>query len=258
MNNQLSIKKITELLSNANSLSDSIFNEYQLDSRKGVQLALKRRKKHLLKIHDEKVDFHKRLRYENHFWNNGIKYVAGVDEVGRGPLAGPVVTAAVILPNDFELYEVNDSKKLSPKKRLELSELIKQNALYYNIGIASNKIIDQINIYEATRSAMKDAIDGLSVTPKEIIVDAMNIDVPIHQTRLIKGDAKSASVSAASIIAKVYRDNLMDEYNNQYPEYDFNHNSGYGTKNHLYALKKYGATPIHRKTFKPVSDIIGD
>lgn len=255
MNNKLSINDFKKLLSKVTTLSDDIFNDYKNDSRKGIQVALKQRINQLNYLEKSKMDFQKRLKYENHFWNEGINYIAGVDEVGRGPLAGPVVTAAVVLPHDFNVYEVNDSKKLSPKKRLELSKMIKQKALYYSIGIASNKIIDKINIYEATRVAMKDAINNLDINPEIVIVDAMNIDIPNKQVRLIKGDAKSASVSAASILAKVYRDHLMDEYSKKYPEYDFNHNAGYGTKKHLQALSEYGATPIHRKSFKPVLDL---
>ncbi|WP_105956064.1 ribonuclease HII [Apilactobacillus quenuiae] len=255
MNNKLSINDFKKVVDKVTTLSDGIFNEYKDDSRKGIQVALNHRINQLRKLKKDKSDFQKRLKYEKYFWNEGIEYIAGVDEVGRGPLAGPVVTAAVVLPHDFDAYEVNDSKKLSPKKRLELSKIIKQKALYYSIGVASNKIIDKINIYEATRLAMKDAVNDLDVEPKIVIVDAMNIDIPNKQVRLIKGDAKSASVSAASILAKVYRDHLMDEYDKKYPEYDFIHNAGYGTKKHLKALSKYGATPIHRKSFKPVLDL---
>lgn len=251
-----SIKDIKESFKKVNSLDDSLFTKYKDDARKGVQQLLKRKIREIKKCQQEKNNFQKRLQYEHRFWKNGVNYIAGIDEVGRGPLAGPVVTAAVILPHDFNLYEVNDSKQLSPHKRLELSKKIKENCIEYHIGVADNKLIDDINIYEATKLAMKDAVLGLSNTPDQIIVDAMDIDVNIPQLKLIKGDAKSASVSAASILAKVYRDNLMDEYAKQYPEYDFEHNAGYGTKKHLDALNKYGATPIHRKSFKPVCDFL--
>lgn len=149
--------------------------------------------------------FQERLRYERHFWENGIEFVAGVDEVGRGPLAGPVVTGAVILPHDFDIPLVNDSKQLTHAERERLFPLILEQAVSVSIGVASSQLIDDINIYEATRVAMKQVVERLSVQPQQIIVDAMQIDVPIQQTRLIKGDAKSASVSAASIVAKVYR-----------------------------------------------------
>lgn len=198
--------------------------------------------------------FHRRFKYEQQFWRQGIQTVAGVDEVGRGPLAGPVVACAVILPQDFDLVAVNDSKQLTPSIRKALAPQIKREAIAVGMGVVDNRVIDQINIYEATRVAMKQAVQELAPMPEEIIVDAMNIDVPIHQTRLIKGDAKSISVSAASILAKVYRDHLMDDFALKYPEYDFTHNAGYGTAKHLAALKKYGATPIHRKTFAPVKN----
>jgi ribonuclease HII len=251
-----SINEIRLALNNVNSLDDELLRRYSDDARKGVRRLIDRKIKQLHQQKDKIQAFQKRLKYEHQFWNNNVNLVAGVDEVGRGPLAGPVVAAAVILPHDFSVYEVNDSKKLSPKKRLSLSEQIKNQAIAYSFGIASNKLIDKINIYEATRIAMKDAILGLKYQPNHIIVDAMDIDVPLPQLKLIKGDSKSASVSAASIIAKVYRDTLMDEYALQYPEYDFDHNAGYGTKKHLLALKEYGATPIHRISFKPVSDML--
>lgn len=250
-----SINEIKLALKNVNSLDDKLLQIYYDDERKGVRQLVNRKIKRLRQQRDEIHAFQERLKYEHQFWNSNVNLVAGVDEVGRGPLAGPVVAAAVILPRNFSLYTVNDSKKLSPKKRLALSKQIKKQSLAYSFGVVSNKLIDKINIYEATRVAMKDAILGLKEQPNHIIVDAMDIDVPIPQLKLIKGDAKSASVSAASIIAKVYRDALMDEYALQYPEYDFDHNAGYGTKKHLLALKEYGATPIHRTSFKPVSDI---
>nr|WP_252903779.1 ribonuclease HII [Secundilactobacillus oryzae] len=197
--------------------------------------------------------FQERLRYERHFWENGIEFVAGVDEVGRGPLAGPVVTGAVILPHDFDIPLVNDSKQLTHAERERLFPLILEQAVSVSIGVASSQLIDDINIYEATRVAMKQVVERLSVQPQQIIVDAMQIDVPIQQTRLIKGDAKSASVSAASIVAKVYRDHLMALYDVIYPGYAFAANAGYGTKDHLSGLASLGVTPIHRKSFSPVS-----
>ena len=251
-----SIKDIKEILKSVDDLNSKLLQKYQDDSRVGVQKLITQRVKQIEKRNHEIEEFHQRLKYEHEFWNEGINVIAGVDEVGRGPLAGPVVTCAVVLPHDFDVYEVNDSKQLSEKKRYELAEQIKAKAIDYSYGIADNKLIDDINIYEATRVAMKEAVLGLKELPQEIIVDAMQIDVDIHQLKLIKGDAKSASVSAASILAKTYRDDLMKQYDKQYPEYDFANNAGYGTKNHLDALHKYGATPIHRRSFKPVSDLL--
>lgn len=180
--------------------------------------------------------------------------VAGVDEVGRGPLAGPVVTAAVILPHNFDLIDVNDSKKLSPKKRKTLFPQILAKAVSVSVGLANNDVIDRINIYEADRLAMAHAVQGLKVKPDALLVDAMNVPLNIPQIKLIHGDAKSNSIAAASIVAKVFRDNLMDAYGKVYPEYDFKHNAGYGTREHMEALKKYGPTPIHRRSFAPVSE----
>lgn len=251
-----SIKDIKEILKSVDDINSKILQKYKDDSRVGVQKLITQRVKRIEKRNHEIEEFHQRLKYEHEFWNEGINVIAGVDEVGRGPLAGPVVTCAVVLPHDFDVYEVNDSKQLSEKKRYELADQIKAKSIDYSYGIADNKLIDDINIYEATRVAMKEAVLGLKELPQEIIVDAMQIDVDIHQLKLIKGDAKSASVSAASILAKTYRDDLMKQYDQQYPEYDFANNAGYGTKKHLDALHKYGATPIHRRSFRPVSDLL--
>lgn len=251
-----SIKDIKEILKSVDDINSELLQKYKDDSRVGVQKLITQRVKRIEKINHEIEEFHQRLKYEHEFWNEGINVIAGVDEVGRGPLAGPVVTCAVVLPHDFDVYEVNDSKQLSEKKRYELADQIKAKSIDYSYGIADNKLIDDINIYEATRVAMKEAVLGLKELPQEIIVDAMQIDVDIQQLKLIKGDAKSASVSAASILAKTYRDDLMKQYDKQYPEYDFVNNAGYGTKKHLDALHKYGATPIHRRSFKPVSDLL--
>ncbi|TMS99180.1 ribonuclease HII [Apilactobacillus kunkeei] len=251
-----SIKDIKEILKSVDDINSELLQKYKDDSRVGVQKLITQRVKQIEKRNHEIEEFNKRLKYEHEFWHEGINVIAGVDEVGRGPLAGPVVTCAVVLPHDFDVYEVNDSKQLSEKKRYELADQIKAKSIDYSYGIADNKLIDDINIYEATRVAMKEAVLGLKELPQEIIVDAMQIDVDIQQLKLIKGDAKSASVSAASILAKTYRDDLMKQYDQQYPEYDFANNAGYGTKKHLDALHKYGATPIHRRSFKPVSDLL--
>lgn len=158
------------------------------------------------------------------------------------------------MPHDFDLIDVNDSKKLSPKKRQALFPKILEKAISVSVGLANNDVIDRINIYEADRVAMAHAVQGLKVKPNALLVDAMNVPLNIPQVKLIHGDAKSNSIAAASIVAKVFRDNLMDAYGELYPEYDFKHNAGYGTREHMEALKKYGPTPIHRRSFAPVSE----
>lgn len=194
--------------------------------------------------------------YENELYNKGIKYIAGIDEVGRGPLVGPVVTAAVILPKDFYDERINDSKKLTEKKREMLYDVIMENAISVGIGMSSEKVIDEINILEATKKAMLEAINNLSVKPDYLLIDAVKLNSDIPQLSIIKGDAKSESIAAASIIAKVTRDRMMIELDKKHPEYDFKHNKGYGTKKHIEALYKYGALKEHRKTFEPVSSIL--
>ena len=219
----------------------------------GVQKLIVSYRKKQAKLLAKKEAFLERFSYEKQFWQKG-ELVAGVDEVGRGPLAGPVVTAAVIIDHNFDLLEVNDSKKLSPEKRLQLYPKILSEAASVGIGVKSAAVIDQINIYEADRQAMAQAVKALDVKPDALLVDAMNVPIDIPQIELIKGDAKSNSIAAASIVAKVFRDKLMDDYDKIYPQYGFPRNAGYGTKEHVEALKKYGPTPIHRKTFAPVSD----
>jgi ribonuclease HII len=194
--------------------------------------------------------------YENELYNKGIKYIAGIDEVGRGPLVGSVVTAAVILPKDFYDERINDSKKLTEKKRELLYDVIMENALSVGIGIRTNEDIDRINILEATKEAMIEAVNNLSIKPEHLLIDAVKLDIDIPQTSIIKGDAKSISIAAASIIAKVTRDRMLIELDKLHPEYDFKHNKGYGTKKHIEALMKYGPVKEHRKSFEPVKSIL--
>ena len=198
---------------------------------------------------------------ERSLLEKGKKYIVGVDEVGRGPLAGPVVCAAVIMPLDKELLieGVDDSKKLSEKKRETLALLIKERALAYTVYEVSEKIIDEINILEATKLGMKRAIESLSITPDVVLTDGnMTIDIPFEQHSVIGGDALSYSIGAASIIAKVTRDREMVELDRQYPQYGFARHKGYGTVEHLDALKKYGPSPVHRKSFRPVYELLPD
>jgi ribonuclease HII len=193
-------------------------------------------------------------KYEKDLIEKGIKLIAGVDEVGRGPLIGPVVAAAVILPENFTLEGLTDSKKLSEKKREQFYEIIKKEAIAIGVGIISEKRIDEINIYEATKEAMKEAINNLNVKPEHILIDAMPLDLDIPTTSIIKGDLLSISISAASVIAKVTRDHMLYEIDEQFPMYDLKNNKGYGTKKHLEAIKQYGITKYHRLSYKPVFD----
>lgn len=194
--------------------------------------------------------------YEEELNSKGINLIAGIDEVGRGPLIGSVVAAAVILPSGFYMSEINDSKKLSEKKREELYPIIMEKAISVGIGVVDSETIDKVNILNATKMAMKMAINNLSVKPEHVLIDAVKLDIDIPYTAIIKGDAKSESIAAASIVAKVYRDNMMKELDKEYPMYDFKSNKGYGTKKHIEAIKKYGVLKEHRKTFKPVSDYV--
>lgn len=246
------IAEIKSLLSEA-PISQKLLQELENDTRKGVQIALKSYKNNILKIQQLKLDFLERKKYEIPLWQQN-KIVAGVDEVGRGPLAGPVVTAAVILPEDNTLFEVNDSKQLSEKKRRQYFNDICHQAMDIAIGIGSPEMIDTENIYHATELTMRSAINNLNIKPDHILVDAMTIPVNIAQTKIIKGDANSVSIAAASIVAKEIRDDLMKMYDQMYPGYDFSNNAGYGTKKHLLGLDTLGVSPIHRKSFSPVKN----
>lgn len=193
-------------------------------------------------------------RYERKLKEEGIKLIAGVDEVGRGPLVGPVVAACVVLPDDYKLDGLTDSKKLSEKKRNYYYELINEQALGIGVGIISEKVIDEINIYEATKLAMKEAINNCLKQCKieHILIDAMPLELDIPTTSIIKGDLKSITISAASVIAKVTRDKMLYDLDKKYPMYDFKNNVGYPTKKHLRAIDEYGIIPEHRKSYGPV------
>ena len=191
-----------------------------------------------------------KLEYERRLLNEGYKYICGVDEVGRGPLAGPVVCAAVIMPLDKLVEGVDDSKKIGKKKREIIAEKILDCAVACRICRVEREIIDEINILQATRLCMKNAVEELSVKPDFVLTDGnMTLDISLPQTSIIKGDAKSYTIGAASIVAKVYRDNIMKEYAALYPQYGFETNAGYGSRSHIEAIEKYGLTPIHRRSF---------
>ena len=208
-----------------------------------------REAKKALKLAQEKERIENMCVYEKEY--EAFSYICGIDEAGRGPLAGPVVAGAVILPKGKRILYVNDSKKLSEKKRDELFDVIKkEEALSYGIGIVSPERIDEINILQATYEAMHEAVNKLSVKPDILLNDAVTIPgIDVKQIPIIKGDAKSLSIASASILAKVTRDRLMTEYDSLYPEYGFARHKGYGTKVHIEAIKEYGPCPIHRRTF---------
>ena len=252
------IKEIKERLATIDDLDHPLFEELILDGRAGVQAAISKRKRELQKQVDEDLRLEKMLAYEKELYAQGIDLIAGVDEVGRGPLAGPVVAAAVILPKACKIPGLNDSKKIPKSKHKEIYEAVLQNAISIGIGIKDNQVIDQVNIYEATKLAMMEAIGQLEPQPQHLLIDAMKLDLPIPQTSIIKGDANSLSIAAASIVAKVTRDQMMEEFDCEYPGYDFTQNAGYGTANHLAGLDKLGVTPIHRRSFEPVKSMCED
>ena len=252
------IKEIKERLAMIDELDHPLFEELILDGRAGVQAAISKRKRELQKQVDEDLRLEKMLAYEKELYTQGIDLIAGVDEVGRGPLAGPVVAAAVILPENCKIPGLNDSKKIPKSKHKEIYEAVLQNAIAIGIGVKDNQVIDQVNIYEATKLAMMEAIGQLDPQPQHLLIDAMKLDLPIPQTSIIKGDANSLSIAAASIVAKVTRDQMMEEFDCEYPGYDFTQNAGYGTANHLAGLDKLGVTPIHRRSFEPVKSMCED
>ncbi len=223
-------------------------NRFETDERSGVQKLVASAVKRMEALEKEKQRIRELQKYEREYRN--YQYICGIDEVGRGPLAGPVVAGAVILPKDCDILYINDSKQLSEKKREELYDVIMEKAICCGIGYASPERIDEINILQATYEAMRQAIASLPIQPDLLLNDAVNIPLlNIKQIPIIKGDAKSISIGAASIIAKVTRDRLMADYAKVYPDYDFAGNKGYGSAAHIKALKKYGPTPIHRKSF---------
>ena len=252
------IKEIKEQLAGIQRLDDPLLTELEQDSRSGVIQAIAKRKKEIQKRLDEGERLEGMLAYEKELYTQGIQLIAGVDEVGRGPLAGPVVAAAVILPKACKIPGLNDSKKIPKSKHKEIYEAVLQNAIAIGIGVKDNHVIDQVNIYEATKLAMMEAIGQLEPQPQHLLIDAMRLDLPIPQTSIIKGDANSLSIAAASIVAKVTRDQMMEEFDREYPGYDFAQNAGYGTAKHLAGLDKLGVTPIHRRSFEPVKSICED
>ncbi|MFB1049589.1 ribonuclease HII [Paraliobacillus sp. JSM ZJ581] len=239
-------------------LTETMLTEQQLqllkkDNRKGVQRAIEQYYKRIDQEQKLRSEYNEMMTYERKCYAQGKKYVVGIDEVGRGPLAGPVVAAAVILDPKSYFPGINDSKKMSRQKRESFYYQIQKEAISYSFGIIDNEIIDQINIYQATIQAMKQAVETLSIQPDHLLIDAMDLaDLPYSTDSIIKGDQKSVSIAAASILAKVKRDDMMSKLHNQFPNYKFNQNQGYGTKAHLEALEQYGITPYHRQSFAPM------
>ena len=212
--------------------------------------------KSIIKKMELYLDCQDTYQYERKLREEGITYIGGVDEVGRGPLVGPVVAACCILPETFHLEGLTDSKKLSEKKRDYYFEEIKHQAISYGIGIVDEKRIDEVNIYEATKEAMIQAINNCHIKPEHVLTDAMKLEIDIPITPIIKGDLRSITISAASVLAKVTRDRMLMELDEKYPMYDFKHNVGYPTKKHLEAIKKYGIIKEHRKSYGPVKDYL--
>ncbi|MFV8827131.1 ribonuclease HII [Alkalihalobacterium sp. APHAB7] len=255
---QLTIKQVEQLLfKDETELSEELFTKIKTDDRKGVQKLVNRYEKQLQKEKQLRDMFIDMSSYEVDLRNKGIEWIAGIDEVGRGPLAGPVVCCAVILPKDFYLPGLTDSKKLSKEKRESFYNVILQEAVSVHTSIISAAVIDKVNIYEATKLGMKEAIEGLTVKPQHLLIDAMKLSIPIPQTSIIKGDATSISIAASSVVAKVTRDRYMEELGETYPDYGFERHMGYGTKEHLQAIERYGIIlEEHRMSFSPVKESI--
>ena len=250
------LKEVKEQLAILRDLDDPRWASFEEDSRTGVQAAIRQRRKAILAELAEEERLETLLNYEKSLYARGIELIAGVDEVGRGPLAGPVVAAAVILPKLCKIKGLNDSKKIPKSKHEAIYNQVMKEAVAVGIGMKDNYVIDDVNIYEATKLAMIEAIEKLNPQPEHLLIDAMNLDLPIEQTSIIKGDANSLSIAAASIIAKVTRDKMMADYEQEFPGYAFAKNAGYGTKEHLSGIDKFGVTPIHRRSFEPIKSII--
>ena len=250
-----SISEIEERLLDGHEVDGHFLQILKTDERKGVQQLVMRWQKKREREKQVHAKFLEMNNYEAKLREQGYQFIVGIDEVGRGPLAGPVVAAAVILPEGFYVLGIDDSKKLSEAKREVFFEEITAKAIDFSVGIISAEEIDRINIYEATKKVMLSAVAGLKQTPDFLLIDAMKLDTPYPYEAIIKGDAKSISIAAASIIAKVTRDRMMKELAIQYPGYGFAQNMGYGTKEHLDAIQMVGITPYHRKSFAPIKDM---
>ncbi|WP_019553082.1 ribonuclease HII [Propionispira raffinosivorans] len=249
---KMTIKEIEILVKQKDLMAETI-TALTNDTRSAVQRLFRKWEREQNEI--QRVDA--LYKYEYQFQKQGIEYIAGVDEAGRGPLAGPVFVASVILPIGLYIPKINDSKKISAKVRESIYELLLKEAIAIERSIVDEKTIDRINIYQATINGMYNAILSLKPKPQQVLIDAVPLEqLEIPSLSLIKGDAISASIAAASIVAKVERDHMMDEYDKMYPEYGFAQHKGYGTAQHVAALKKYGPCPIHRRSFEPVKSLV--
>ena len=245
-----SIKDIKQLFEQAEKEQwNALFSQYKTDERAGVQKLITQYENKLLKHKKEQERLYRMLEFERKYGDE-FSCICGIDEAGRGPFAGPVVAGAVILPKGLTIEGLNDSKQVSAKKREELYDEIKEKAVSVGIGMSSPARIDEINILQATYEAMQHAVEDLDVVPDLLLNDAVTIpEMPYRQVPIVKGDAKSVSIAAASVIAKVTRDRLMMQYDKILPEYGFAQNKGYGSQSHIEALKRVGASPIHRRSF---------
>lgn len=249
---KMTIKEMEQVFAQGN-LTEEFLAACRMDTRAAAGKLLRRWERE----QTERARVDALYQYEYEAAQQGMEVVAGVDEAGRGPLAGPVVVVAVILPQGLFLPKLNDSKKLSAKVREELYQKIMDEAVSVGKAVIDEKIIDRINIYQATINGMYDAIFALQPQPQKVLIDAVPLDnLPMPSLSMIKGDAKSASIAAASIIAKVTRDHMMDEYDKKYPEYGFAQHKGYGTAQHVEAIRKYGPCPIHRCSFEPIRSMV--
>lgn len=251
---RMKINEVKELLQG--KPTEEQLQELENDSRAGVQKLLLSYKKRLEKEAEERIRFDKMLSFEKRFYKEGAKYIAGVDEAGRGPLAGPLVIAAVILPQDVFISGLNDSKQISHKKREQLFDAVLEKAIAIEVNIVSVSNIDDLNIYSATQQGMKEVIESLNIKPDIALIDAMPVQSEIIRTAsIVHGDALSASIAAASIIAKVTRDRIMERIDEYHPEYGFAGNKGYGSGAHMQAVLSKGATCWHRRSFEPVKSM---
>ncbi|MCK8827119.1 ribonuclease HII [Natroniella acetigena] len=253
---KLTIKEVKAEVKVLEEISQELIEKLAADSRKGIQKLAQRLVRQKEKRQQTIAKFKRMSQHEDRLRQQGYNLIAGIDEAGRGPLAGPVVAAAVILPEDTLILGVDDSKKLSEKKREELFTLIQEQALGIGVGIIDSQTIDQINILQATYQAMREAIADLERVPDYLLIDAEHLpDTDLAQAAITEGDSNSVSIAAASIIAKVTRDRLLVEYDQQFPEYNLAQHKGYGTQEHIQALEQYGPTSIHRTSFKIVKNL---
>lgn len=250
----MNIQEIKNILKN--NPDDAVLAELKKDSRVGVQKLLESYYKKIAKLEAEKKRFSEMLVYENRLYAEGYKYIAGVDEAGRGPLAGPLVIAAVILPQNIFISGLNDSKQVSAKKREEIYQQILKQAAAISVNIVSISNIDELNIYRATQKGMEEVLQALDIKPDAALIDAMPVELEkVKVTSLVHGDALSASIAAASIVAKVTRDRMMEKLGVKYPEYHFEANKGYGSQEHMRAINEFGATKWHRRSYEPVKSM---